>query len=286
MRTVPPGQKTDPSMLIAQISDLHIKLPGELAYGRADTAAALRNCVAEILALPQQPDLVLISGDLTDAGRPAEYGHLIDLLAPLDLPVLAIPGNHDEREAMRAAFSGHGFLPEAGFLHVVHDDPADPLRVIGLDTVVPGQSGGRLCAERLEWLEDRLAEAPDRPTLVALHHPPFRTGIAHMDAIGLDGADAFAALISRFANVELVTCGHVHRMVRASVGGRPTLICPGPAHIVDLDLAEAAPATFSMEPPAFLLHWWNEGALVTHMVPIGAFDGPYPFFGGDGRLLL
>jgi 3',5'-cyclic-AMP phosphodiesterase len=273
-------------MLIAQISDLHIKPRGRLAYGRADTAAALERCVAEIDRLPQRPDIILISGDLTDEGTQEEYAYLSELLSPLAHTILAIPGNHDNREAMRAAFAGRGFLPQNGFLQFVHDDPAMPLRIIGLDTVVPGESGGLLCAERLVWLEARLAEQPERPTLIAMHHPPFTTGIAHMDAIGLEGREAFAEIVRRFPSVELITCGHVHRLVRASVGGRATLICPGTSHIVHLDLDEAAPATFRMEPPAFLLHWWDGGSLVTHLVPIGDFDGPHPFFSEEGDLLL
>ncbi|MCT7374113.1 phosphodiesterase [Chelativorans salis] len=272
-------------MLVAQISDLHIKPRGRLAYGHADTAAALKRCVAEIGRLPQKPDLVLMSGDLTDEGTVEEYAHLLDLLAPLKQTILAIPGNHDEREAMRAAFARRGFLPENGYLHFAYDDPAFPIRIIGLDTIVPGRSGGLLCQERLSWLEARLAEQPERPTLIAMHHPPFSTGIAHMDAIGLEGKEGFAEIVRQHPSVELVTCGHVHRLVRASVGGRPTLICPGPAHIVHLDLDEAAPATFRMEPPGFLLHWWNAHTLITHLVPVGDFDGPYPFFDETGQLL-
>lgn len=273
-------------MLIAQISDLHIKPRGRLAYGRADTAADLTRCVVEIERLPQKPDIILISGDLTDGGSEEEYAHLRELLAPLAQTVLAIPGNHDDREAMRAAFAGQGCSPEADFLHFVYDDPAMPLRIIGLDTVAPGESSGLLCADRLAWLEAQLLANPERPTLIAMHHPPFATGIAHMDAIGLNGKEGFTEIVGRFPSIHLITCGHVHRLVRASVGGRPTLICPGTSHIVHLDLDESAPATFRMEPPGFLLHWWNKGALVTHLVAIGDFEGPFPFFDETGRLLV
>lgn len=273
-------------MLVAQISDLHIKPRGQLAYGWADTAAALGRCVVEIGRLPQKPDIILISGDLTDGGTEEEYAHLGDLLAPLAQNLLAIPGNHDNREAMRAAFAERGFLPRDRFLHFSYDDVALPMRILGLDTVVAGRSGGLLCAERLAWLEAQLAEKADRPTLIAMHHPPFATGIAHMDAIGLEGCEEFSEIVQRYPSVELITCGHVHRLVRATVGGRPTLICPGTSHVVHLDLDESAPATFRMEPPGFLLHWWNGGSLVTHMVPIGDFDGPFPFFDEKDQLLV
>jgi len=96
-------------MLIVQITDTHIKLPGKLAYRRVDTAQMLRACVAELLALDPQPDLIVHTGDLVDIGLAEEYAHLRSILAPLQVPILAIPGNHDARESMRAAFAADGW---------------------------------------------------------------------------------------------------------------------------------------------------------------------------------
>ncbi len=175
-------------MLIAQITDTHIKLPGKLAYKKVDTAAMLERCVQELLALKPQPDLVLLTGDLVDLGRPEEYEHLKSILAPIKQRIIAIPGNHDERAAMRDAFRSGGYLPVDGkFLQFALDEY--PLRIVGLDTLIPGQGGGELCAERLAWLDRTLAEKPNAPTLVLMHHPPFVTGIGHMDKIGLEGRD-------------------------------------------------------------------------------------------------
>src|SRR5215813_3338957 len=101
-------------MLIAQITDTHLRLPGMLAYGRVDTAQMLQACVAQLMVLDPQPDLIVHTGDLTDLGLPGEYAHLKEILAPLRTPILAIPGNHDEREAMRAAFATEGYLPRQG----------------------------------------------------------------------------------------------------------------------------------------------------------------------------
>lgn len=272
-------------MLIAQITDTHIKLPGRLAYKKVDTAAMLERCVAELLALKPQPDLILLTGDLVDLGRPEEYDHLKSILAPLQQRIIAIPGNHDEREAMRAAFRAGGYLPEDGdFLHFAIEDNY-PLRIIGLDTLIPGQGGGELCAERLAWLDATLARRPDAPTLVMMHHPPFVTGIGHMDRIGLKGREAFTAIVARHPQIELILCGHLHRTIRADVGGRTALTCPSPAHQVALDIDENAPSCFRMEPPGFMLHWWNDGRLVSHTAFIGDYDGPYPFFDPAGRLI-
>ena len=151
-------------MLIAQITDTHIKLPGKLAYRKVDTASMLRRCVQELLALSPQPDIVLLTGDLVDLGRPEEYDHLKSILAPIKQRIIAIPGNHDEREAMRDAFRDGGYLPTKGkFLQFAIDDY--PLRLVGLDTLIPGQGGGELCRERLDWLDRTLAERPDARTI-------------------------------------------------------------------------------------------------------------------------
>lgn len=270
-------------MLIAQITDTHIKLPGALAYGKVDTAAMLRACVAEIQSLKQQPDLIVMTGDLVDLGRADEYAHLKSILAPLRQRIVVIPGNHDERTAMREAFADGGYLPPGEFLQFAIDDY--PLRLIGLDTVVPGQGRGELCERRLGWLDQTLAMRPDAPTMILMHHPPFRTGIGHMDDLGLTGSEEFAVVVERHPQVELIICGHLHRSIHAGVGGRRAITCPSPAHQVALDIDAHAPSAFRMEPPGFLLHWWTGSDVVTHLATIGHYAGPFPFFDEDGRLI-
>lgn len=270
-------------MLIAQISDTHIKLPGRLAYQRVDTAAMLAACVAAIEELDPRPDLILLTGDLVDFGSPEEYAFLGKILAPLRVPLVAIPGNHDEREAMRAAFAAGGYLPTTGFLQFAIDDY--PLRIVGLDTLVPGQGGGRLCPERLAWLDETLSQRQRMPTLLLMHHPPFVTGIRHMDSVGLAGREELAAVLARHAQVQVVLCGHLHRPIYGQVGGRPVLTCPSPAHQVALDLRPDAPSSFRMEPPAFMLHRWHDGALVSHLALVETYAGPFPFFDAAGRLI-
>ncbi|MBO0750548.1 MAG: phosphodiesterase [Bradyrhizobiaceae bacterium] len=270
-------------MLIAHISDTHLKPPGKLAYGRVDTALMLKTCVEALLRLDPQPDLIVHTGDLTDLGRPEEYDHLKAILAPLKAPVLAVPGNHDERDAMRAAFAAAGYFPAQGFLHYAVE--RGPLRILGVDTVVPGQGGGELCAERLAWLDARLAERPVMPTVVLMHHPPFLTGIAHMDRIGLSGRDGFADIMGRHRQVEVILCGHVHRIIRASVGGRAAMIGPSPAHQVALDLSPEGPSAFMMEPPGYMLHRFANDGLVSLAAVLGTWPGPFPFFDAEGKLI-
>ncbi len=169
-------------MIIAQITDTHIKPPGLFAYRVVDTATCLRAAVSALARLVPVPAAVVVTGDLVDRGLPEEYAHLRALLGSLRMPVYLIPGNHDDRDALRAAFKEDGYFPADGFLHYAVD--VGPLRLVALDTLVPGEGGGNLCEARLEWLAATLAEAPARPTVILMHHPPFETGIAHMDRLG------------------------------------------------------------------------------------------------------
>lgn len=269
-------------MIIAQITDTHIKVEGSLAFGRVDATPFLARCLAAIDALDPAPDLVLHTGDLVERRTPEEYERFRRLTAGLRLPFFAIPGNHDARQPMRAAYHDAPWMPAEGdFLHYTIEDW--PVRILMLDSIIPGKGGGELCEARLDWLEARLAEQPTRPTVVALHHPPFRTGIAQIDRDGFGNAARFDALLRRFDNVERLICGHVHRAITTRFGGTIASAAPATAYQFDLDLRPDAPLSLVMEPAGFAVHTWQPGeALVSHLVPIGDFDGPYPFL-KDGK---
>ena len=263
---------------IAQISDLHIKSPDTLAYGRVDTANALERCVTALNEFAPKPDLVVISGDLADTPTGEEYEHLKRLLAPLKVPFVSIPGNHDSRELMRAAFP-QAYASASGPLNQrVEIGGVD---LVLLDSSVHGKPHGELEMATLQWLDATLAAAPRKPTIVALHHPPFWTGIGHMDRMGLANPDALEAVIARHSQVERVVSGHLHRAIITRFGGTIASTCPSPSHQVALDLADDAQSRFVMEPPGFQLHLWREGAsLITHTGAIGDFAGPYSFYEG------
>jgi 3',5'-cyclic AMP phosphodiesterase CpdA len=260
-------------MLIAQLTDPHVSLPGVLAGGLVDTHAAFARAVAHVGALDPRPDVVLLTGDLVYSERAEEYAALRALLAPLPMPVYVIPGNHDDRALLRAAFADHAYLPRAGalphdFLHYTVEDW--PLRLIGLDTLEPGQIRGLLCPERLDWLTARLAEAPERPTLLFMHHPPFLTGLP-ADRRGFPGAEALGALLERHRQVVRIVSGHLHRPVDALWHGVPASVCPATAYQMALDL-DGPRTRIALEPPALQLHLWREGlGLVTHTCLIGDY---------------
>lgn len=268
-------------MRLIQISDSHIvarvgKAPG-LVSGRLDTATALEKTVARIADLREKTgpiSALLVTGDVTDDGAPESYALFREIIAPLDLPILAVPGNHDAREPMRRAFADTGLMPEAGQLDWICDLPG--LRVIGLDTLVEGQGGGALDATTLYFLADALETAPDGPIVVALHHPPFRCGIGFMDAIGLSDAGALDAILQRAGRDVRLVCGHIHHTQFASVGGCPALSAPAVCSTFDIDFRADAPGGFLDSPGGFLLHDWERG-FRTIAVPPERGHGPHPF---------
>lgn len=265
-------------MLICQLSDLHVCAPGALAYRRVDTAAHVRRCVADIARLDPRPDAIVITGDIADRGSVAEYQHARALLAPLAVPVHVIPGNHDNRDGLRQAFpSPYYAAGMADFLQ--YSAEIGPIRLVALDTLVPGEGGGMLCERRLDWLAKALERARSSPVVIMMHHPPFETGIAYMDAVGLKTAYPLEPIVRSHSNVEAILCGHLHRTIVRRFAGTVAAMSPSPAHQVALDFATGAPASFVMEPPGYLLHRWNErDGFTTYAAVVGDYDGPYRFY--------
>lgn len=272
-------------MIVAQISDLHIRRVGSLAYRRVDTTPYLERAIATLNALEPQPDLILATGDLVDTGAPEEYARLAGLVDALRAPLFLLPGNHDAREALRAAFPLASYLPAGSHLSYVLERPG--LRIVALDTTQAGREGGYLDDERLAWLEARLGEDA-RPALIAMHHPPLITGIAGMDALGFVGLAGFGAVVERHPQVVRVVTGHVHRLMVAACFGTVVVTSPSVAHQVALDLRPGREATFALEPPGLLLHVFDDAGdvpPVTHLLPTGEFPGPYGFREPDGNLI-
>ena len=251
--------------LIAQISDLHLRPPGQLVEGRIDTPALLQACIKRINQLPERPQLVVASGDLADTGDLAEYMLLKNLLDELSMPYVVMCGNHDRRAGLRAVFGGTAALPVGGngYLQYVLELPG--LNLLCLDTLDEGKEAGWLCMDRLNWLHDALG-THRTSIFIFLHHPPFDCGIAGMDAIKLSNPQALAEVLKPHAHVVGLSCGHVHRAVFTSWVGIPACICPSPAHQIHLDTRPDVGLSWTLEPGGFLLHRWNGVSMVSHAV--------------------
>ena len=250
-------------MLIAQISDLHIAEADNYMRKFVDANAKLAAAVDYLNAMQLRPDVVLATGDLTDDGRPAQYELLAAILAELDVPLLLIPGNHDERGPFLEAFGAtHPYLPRRGPIQYVVDDY--DVRLIAVDTTRVDHHDGLLDDDRLQWLDRTLAQRPDDPAVVFLHHPPFTTGIWWMDCVGLGGARELESIVRSHPNVQLVLAGHLHRPITTNWGSTVVSTAPSTTHQVVCNLHPDSLPAVAAEPPMLQLHWWTGDAFVSH----------------------
>ncbi|MEW9836437.1 phosphodiesterase [Mesorhizobium marinum] len=254
-------------MLIAQITDSHVLLGSRIA-ARFDTAAAFQRLLESLRRQEKKPDLILFSGDLGEDATPQEYAFVGAGLRGLEIPVLAVPGNHDAREPLWEALPDMLGRTDAGHLCVARD--IGPLVVVGLDTIVPSAAHGEICPARLAWLRETLKSHAGRDVLIFQHHPPIDTGLDHLDSMGiLSGREEFAGLVAEHGRVAAILCGHVHRSVHGTCGGAPVRVSPSASHQFAFDLRKGEPYRFSDEPAQFSMHLWREGrGLVSHVVPV------------------
>ncbi len=247
--------------LLAQLSDPHIG--AEWADG--DPVAGLAAAVESVRSMRQQPDAVLVSGDLADNATDAEYEQVRQLLAPLHAPLYVLPGNTDDRRALHRHFG----VPGADGDPVQYSVDLGPLRIVVLDTTRPGEDPGALDAERLGWLDDELATAPQVPTLLAMHHPPLVTGVPALDDFGLPAADrrALGEVVERHQHVRRLVAGHVHRTMTGEFAGRAVLTIPSTYVQACLNFGPEEDE-WAAEPTGFALHAMLDGELISHVQPV------------------
>lgn len=252
-------------MLIAQITDTHIGFdpddPEEYNMHRLQTV------LARLADMPDPPDLLLLTGDLTEFGDLESYHRLAREIAGCPFPVHPIVGNHDMRQPFLEVFAG---TPSRdGFIQYAVD--LSDLRLLLLDTLEPGRHGGAFCETRAAWLTRELADHPDTPTLIVMHHPPFESGLSWLDANGDDLWIArFRDAIAGHGQIRAILCGHLHRTIHTVWNGVALTVCASTAPLVGLDLRPIDPqvpdgrAMITDEPPVFALHRWDGTRLVSH----------------------
>ncbi len=264
------------ALLIAQLTDIHVGFAPDAGADELNLVR-LKAVLARVLGGPNQPDLLVLSGDLTDHGDAASFARLTALLADCPCPILPMIGNHDSRAGMLGAFAQ--LRPaKGGFLHYVVDAPMG-LRIICLDTFEEGRHGGAFCEARASWLTDRLTEAPDQPTMIFMHHPPLATGIDWMDPAPDEPWIArLRAVLEGQHQVQAVHCGHLHRPITTRFAGIPLGVTPSVAPLVAMALQaidQDAPddrELITTEPPAYALHRWDGKRLVSHYESVGDWE--------------
>ena len=267
-------------MLIAQITDIHLGFdpdnPAEFNRKRLDQV------LSHLMTMTPRPDALLATGDIVDRGDGDSYRRLKNAFGQVDFPVWPCLGNHDVREAFAEWFPETPFVD--GFAQ--YEVELDGLRLLVLDTLEEGRHGGAFCAIRARWLNARLSEKTDMPTIIVMHHPPVEVGIEWMNTDPAEAwVEAFRTCISGRGNIHAIICGHVHRAITCQWEGTTIAICPSTAPQVALDLApinaerpDNRPMIIA-DPPAFALHLWNGSQLVTHFdtadehVMLAKFDG-------------
>jgi len=258
-------------VLLAQLSDLHLGADWE----GVDPAPRLEQTIAAVRALPNPVDAVVVTGDLTADGGEEDSLHARRLLDAFEVPVHVLAGNHDLRASLRRAFE----LPGEGDEPIDYSVEVGELRLVVLDSTVPGEDRGALSAEQLRWLDEELGKAPERPTLLAMHHPPLATGLPEWDEINLVAPEreALAAVVARHPQLRAIVGGHLHRIAAAALAGCPVLSAPSTylQMLPDFDPPdfEDDDAVVWTDPPGFALHVLLDGELSSQVELLGPTHG-------------
>ena len=261
-------------MLIAQMTDIHIgfapdEKPEELNRVR------FRATLERLLDGPNKPDMLVLSGDLTDRGDIESFEKLAADLDQVPFPVWPMVGNHDTREALLEVFPQVQL--DGGFLQYAIE--GDGLRVLLLDTLELGRHAGAFCEARAAWLKAQLDANPITPTLIFMHHPPVVSGIEWMDPEpGEQWIQRFGATVEGREQIVGIHCGHLHRPLAAMFRGIPLGVTPSVAPLVAMDLRPIDPdqpdgrALITTEPPTYALHRWDGAELVTHYERVSGWN--------------
>jgi 3',5'-cyclic AMP phosphodiesterase CpdA len=258
-------------VLIAQLTDTHVVAWDTDAGLYVDNNQRAAMAVAMLDTELPAPAAVVMTGDLVNDARPDEYDALLEILAPLRIEVLPLPGNHDDRTLLRRTFADVDWSDTE---HLSWVRVVDGARIVGLDSTRPGHHGAEFDDERADWLDAVLGTPHDGATLLALHHPPFITGIHWMDRAGFIGLDTFAEIVGD-SPVDRIICGHLHRPIGSSVGGVAAHVGMSTVQHVALDLAPAAKVALVRDPVGYQIHRIDGRDVVTHSRYIDTGEQPF-----------
>lgn len=255
--------------VIAHLSDTHFLAGGVPLGGLADTVAHLDRAIEQLRRLAGSLAAIVVTGDVADLGEPDAYRRIRAALVPLaeetGAELIWVMGNHDERVPFREIL-----LDEPG-----SDEPVNRvidlggLRIITLDSSVPGYHHGILEPATLAWLDEVLAEPAPFGTVVALHHAPIATPLALMDILELRGQDEFGEVI-RGRDVRAILGGHLHYPTQGEFAGVPVYVAGSLAYTMDLSAPRRELVGIDGGHSVSLVHFFDEGA-VTSVVPVGVF---------------
>lgn len=271
-------------MRILQISDFHLRGDGKLSFQVVDTASFLKSTKAHlehVFALDgQKPDMIVVTGDIADSGDEKAYLMVYEALSSFNVPVYAVPGNHDRRDRMVRILKGWAIPNPQTAPFLCYAVQTEEARLLFLDTLNPGSHAGHMREAELAWLDNELQSNKNVPTLIFMHHPPFITGLPAMDE-PFENREQMRTVLMKAPWARLC-CGHMHRPIFTVWAGVPCVTAPAASMQIELDFTPEGGDTFRMETPGYLLHDFEDGVFNTHVCQIykkTEFDGPYPFAG-------
>ena len=241
---------------VLQLTDTHIVARGE-RYSGLDTAAYLADAIVAINALQPAPDYVVVTGDLVNSGERTEYEHFATIMRALRLPYVVIPGNHDDRDRLRETLPAAVFCGARGpRIRYAYD--AFEVRLVGLDaTRARPWMGATVDDATIGWLEASVRDDPDRPTILAVHQPPFRSGLHYLDAFGFVGARRLRRIVEATPGLGRVICGHIHCVKTQRWGHALATSGPSTAPQRVPELFERHLLGMRREVAGFTLHRWD-----------------------------
>lgn len=251
------------ALLIAQLSDIHIGA----AWEGVDPEERLERAVDAVQGLPNAVDAVLVSGDLSDDWSEGALRRAARLLDRFGVPVHVLPGNHDDRAALRRVFG----LPGETGAPVDYAVAVGELRIVVLDSTVPGQDAGGFDPGQLRWLEAQLARHSGAPTILAMHHPPLGTGIAEWDGFNMPVEEraALADVVRRHSHLRAIVGGHLHRVAASTLAGCPVISVPSTYLQARPDFATEA-VEVDGRTAGFALHALRAGELSSQVEQVDA----------------
>jgi 3',5'-cyclic-AMP phosphodiesterase len=259
------GQHPTPRHTVAHLSDPHLLAGGRRLYDTVDTEAGLRRALSRLAAVDPAPQALVFTGDLADRGEPHAYRRLCEIVEPaareLGAQVVWTMGNHDEREPYaRSLFGEAGDRPQDRVYDV------DGLRIVALDTSVPGYHHGTLEPEQLEWLTDVLATPAPHGTLLAMHHPPVPLPMLRLaELIELLDQERLAEVVAG-SDVRGILAGHLHFSTWSTFAGVPVSVASASCYTTDPAPVDALVSGVDADHSFTMVHAYDD-RLVHTLVP-------------------
>ncbi len=255
-----------PNHFILHLSDTHLLADGRL-YDRLDSEAKLQKIFDDLERSGARPEAIIFTGDLADKGEPVAYGKLRSIIDPvarrLGTQTIWVMGNHDDRAAFRSTLLGQSATTEP----VDKVYYLDGLRIITIDTTVPGHHFGNIDGAQLDWLAEELATDAPHGTILAMHHPPVPCVLDLAVTVELREQAALAEVL-RGSDVRSIIAGHLHYSTSATFAGIPVSVASASCYTQDLAAPIGATRARDGAQAYNLVHVYDHTVMHT-VVPVG-----------------